>query len=83
MKIDFSKCSNEDVAELLFACYEQCGWLCHEYHFSCIRCCAGVKNYLCSFHGMGEITKLEIARQCHEEILRRKTPVWIKEIERR
>jgi len=75
MKINFSKCSNDDVAELLFACYEECYWLCetqHEGSFPCLECPGSrLKTDVCCDHSDGYITKPEIARQCHEEILRR------------
>lgn len=41
-EIDFSLCSNEDVAELLFATFEGCGYLCDIYDFyykgTCGKC---------------------------------------------
>ena len=84
--IDFSKCSNEDVAELLFATFEPCGWLCsreeHREHGVCYRepytstCPASIIGredgyVLCEIHYDDRITNPEIARQCWDELDRR------------
>jgi len=96
MTIVFSKCSDNDVAELLFACYEPCGWLC-DIGRDCIYCPGELAkiNVVKEFKGLRSpngvcvaheyrkaMSKPEIARQCHEEIMRRETPAWIKEIEK-
>jgi hypothetical protein len=82
-RIDFSRCSDEDVAELMYACYEDCLWLCsvQGYHLSlrgCYYSCPGDTSKaiyngfgVCDAHLFSKITKPEIAEQCYDEIARR------------
>lgn len=52
--IDFSKCSNNDVAELLFATYERCRWLCERRDKPCdekCETCPGSISTIDNFNG--------------------------------
>ncbi len=80
--IDFTRCTDDDVAELLMATWERCFWLCgaQGYNYDIENCknihksrCPGHtrKTYACMWHGMGQIMKRQIRCQCMAEIERR------------
>lgn len=84
--LDFSRCSDEQVAELAIAATEKCGWLCEILNYEkskCVKCPAcSLKSSACTHFNWERITRPEIFEQCLAEIDRRPEPEWIKRLKK-